>query len=88
MRLGLPQRVDKLWKRLRQITTLPLSVGWLHAYYNIGEIPTSTSMYHKKEDLKKRNKLLRAFSLLGQDAQPELRNSNKVSIHSILSLVR
>ena len=31
MRLGLPQRVDKLWKRLRQITTLPLSVGWLHA---------------------------------------------------------
>ena len=34
-----------------------------------------------KEDLKKleRNKLLRAFSLLGQDAQPELRNSNKIT---------
>ena len=43
-----------------------------------------------KEDLlvKKRNKLLRAFSLLGQDAQPEPRNSNKVSIYSILGLVR
>ena len=35
-----------------------------------------------KEDLKKRNKLLRAFFLLGQDTRPELRNSNKITILS------
>ena len=61
MRLGLPQRVDKLWKRLRQITTPYPSGGCTH---NIGQgaqlleifslphsspppyLGTSTSMYH------------------------------------------
>ena len=32
------------------------------------------------------NKLLRAFSLLGQDTQPELRNSSKITVQRIFNL--
>ena len=33
-----------------------------------------------KADLKKKNRDLRAFSLLSQDTQPELRNSGKITV--------